>query len=235
MQIICNQKSIDFEKTKELYPSECEILKDCQNLDWKFVIDDGHWKFEQPPFNPIGINIDSVMQSHKETFFKSSPYSEQMAKAIGLKAGRVKPSVLDATGGLLGDTLLMLSLGLPKIHVFERHPLAAVLIVSALKRSSANIEFEFKSALSLDSDFDVIFFDPMYMDKNVKSAAKKEMVLFRQWIGNDEDALVVALHLKSRTQSRLVIKRSIKAAPLIEKPSLQFKGKSTRYDVYLSL
>lgn len=235
MQIIYNENSINFDEVEELFPLESDIIKNCQNLDWKFIIQGETWQFEQPPFNPISINIDNILKAHKETFFKSSPYSEPIAKAIGLKAGREKPSVLDASGGLLGDSLLMLSLGLPNIHVRERHPLAAVLIQNALRFSKANIHFEHKSACELARDYDVIFFDPMYSDKKSKNVPKKEMVLFRQWVGSDPDASSVAIGLREKARNRLVIKRSIKAQPLIENPSLQFKGKSTRYDVYLSL
>ena len=235
MQLLFNDENLSFEQATKLFPKETEILKNCQNLDWKFIISNDLWKFHQPPYKPISIDIENSLKAHKVTFFKSSPYSEQIAKAIGLKAGKAKPSVLDATGGLLGDTLLMLSLGLKKITVFERHPLAACLITSALNGCDAPIEFKYRSAGELDKEFDVIFFDPMYADKNSKAQPKKEMALFRQWIGEDQDASEVARRLKNFARQRLVIKRSIKAPPILESPDLQFKGKSTRYDVYLSL
>lgn len=235
MQFVCDQKTISFSEVSKLYPHESSVLKNCQNLDLKFEINAGVWSLVQEPYRPIKIEIQKALRSHKETFFKRSPYSELIAKAIGLKAGREKPSILDATGGLMGDSLLMLSLGLPSISVYERHPLAACLIINALNLVDVEIDFEFKNSSEIDQIFDVIYFDPMYSEASSKNTPKKEMVLFRQWIGPDNDALRTAMILKQHASSRLVIKRSLKSHPLIESPSLQFKGKSTRYDVYLSL
>lgn len=235
MQFELNGALAPFEKIQEFFPIEANILKNCQNIDWRFSIEGELWKLVEPPYKPIFIDIPKTLRSHEITFFKSSPYKESIARAIGLKAGKDKPRVFDATGGLLGDSLLMYSLGTKSISVAERHPLAACLISNALRNNKISIDFYHSDAKQVEGNFDVVFYDPMYSGKNTKAAPKKEMAVFRKWVGEDSDALEVAQSLKSRSKSRLVIKRSVKAEPLLPNPSLQFKGKSTRYDVYLSI
>src|SRR5690606_22689022 len=81
------------------------------------------------------------------------------------------------------------------------------------------------------SDIDVIFFDPMYQVTNQKSLPKKEMQVFRDFVGKDEDAYETFTFLLSQKR-RLVAKRSIKGIPFGE-PDHTIFGKSTAYDVYL--
>jgi 16S rRNA (guanine1516-N2)-methyltransferase len=73
----------------------------------------------------------------------------------------------------------------------------------------------------------------MYQGKNSKTAAKKEMEIFRELVGVDEDIKETAMALKKLANERLVIKRSNKAKPILEGYAHTIKGKSTSYDVYL--
>jgi 16S rRNA (guanine1516-N2)-methyltransferase len=135
----------------------------------------------------------------------------------------------------MGDSLLIKSFAVEDIHILERHPLAAVLITNAIANTNEDFNFRYQSAMKVEDQFDVIFFDPMYEDKNNKASPKKEMLVFRDCIGPDDDAIDVAQHLRSLALERLVIKRPIKSKTLIDAPTIQFKGKSTRYDVYIKL
>ena len=73
----------------------------------------------------------------------------------------------------------------------------------------------------------------MYHEKNTKASPKKSMAIFRELVGADVDAANVAKKLCMENCQRVVIKRSRKASPLIEKPHHTIEGKSTCYDVYL--
>lgn len=179
----------------------------------------------------LKINAKSELEYHKRFFFKNSIYKELLAKAIGYKKGKEKPKVLDATGGTLKDSLLLLSIGADLI-VCERNPISAALISNAISQNNLNLEFYYGSSNDKVFDADVAYYDPMYDHTNSKSLAKKEMRIFREVIGQDQDQVKVAEFLL-QNYSRLVIKRSIKAPSILEKPSIVFKGKSTRYDVYL--
>lgn len=184
--------------------------------------------------NPIFIDIDKKLQYHKKFFYKNSVYKQPLARALGIKKDKSPSKVLDATAGLLGDTLLIHSFGV-QVEAMERNPLVSLLIVNALKNCESKIEipFHFQSAMDLADAYPVIFFDPMYGGKNTKASPKKEMQVFRSFVGEDLDRISVAKHLRQYCD-RLVIKRSVKASPLLKNPNMSFGSKSTCYDVYLS-
>ncbi|MFA7614776.1 MAG: class I SAM-dependent methyltransferase, partial [Candidatus Caldatribacteriota bacterium] len=149
--------------------------------------------------------------------------------------------VLDLTGGLLGDSLMMLAMGC-EVTTLERHPVVSFLIQSALHAAThpllKNLTFHPKDALSFlqqSEDFEVIYFDPMFEDANQKAGAKKEMRIFREMIGSDEDAVQVFEMARSRALRRVVVKRPRLSRPLVNGDCLQFEGKSTRYDSYLNV
>lgn len=238
MQIIHKGESVSYSDFQRMFPKEANILtsetaQTLTHVEFNILIESKIIKIQQEPFGPVAIDIDAQLEKHRVYFYKSSPYKELLAKALGLKPGKEKPKVLDATGGMLGDSLLIYALGVKSLAVCERNPIAGILIANALERSNIAIDFHFLSAIELGDDFDVIYFDPMYVEKNTKSQAKKEMVMFRSLIGADEDAQSVAKKLLDKAGQRLVIKRSVKASSLLEKPHMTFKGKSTAYDVYL--
>lgn len=190
--------------------------------------------------NPIGIEIDQELSRHEDFFKKSSLQKELLAKAIGVK-GPFRPRVLDLTAGLLGDTLMMLAFGSEVVAV-ERHPVVRFLIQSALQNAHhpklKNLRFEASDALSFlekKESFDTIYFDPMFEDANVKASPRKEMRIFRNVVGKDQDAIEVLSKARAYGARRLVVKRPRQSADLGLKPDLQYIGKSTRYDVYFSL
>lgn len=225
------QKLMSFMQFSEEFPQEALILKDSLHLPVKFEIDGNIIKLCSPYSNPVFIDAPNKLNYHKKYFFKHSVYKELLAKAIGLKKGCERPHVLDATAGMMGDSLLMYAMG-ARVEICERNPVAGVLCLNSIKQFNLDIEFHYESANNIDFKGSVIYFDPMYIQKNLKTKPKKEMQIFRDIIGADTDALDMALKLQAKTQ-RLVIKRSIKAESIIAKPTMTFSGKSTSYDVYL--
>jgi len=236
MQIIKDNIQLSFEQFSGLFPKEANILTDKDYQNTKLQIDGPRIKLIYKEFAPIFINIDSELERHKVFFYKNSPYKELLAKALGIKAQRKNISILDATGGFLGDSLLIYAIGVDSLAIYERNPIAAMLIFNAIENSSVDLDFIYHDSMKeFTKSFDVIYYDPMYSDKNEKTAPKKEMSFFREMIGTDSDAEECAHLLFEKAKSRLVIKRPIKAGPLIDKVSMSFKGKSTRYDVYLKI
>lgn len=226
-------KQLDNSYISEKFPQEWEYLSQIDSeIDLRFEVHAKRIMLVNDFGKPLFIDIEKKLKYHRSYFSKNSIYKELFAKALGVKKGSPFPLVLDSTGGLLGDTLLMTSYGL-EVDVIERNPLVSMLIVNALRNSSTQINFNQLAAQELDKYYPVIFFDPMYAEKNKKSAPKKEMQVFRSIVGEDIDRLEVANHLFNLT-NRLVIKRSIKASPLILRPNMTFSGKSTCYDVYLN-
>ena len=208
-----------------------------KSLEW---INGQYWLHsDNPKENPIGIEIDRELTRHEEYFKKSSLQKELLAKAIGVK-GPYRPKVLDLTAGMLGDSLLMLSFGC-EVWASERHPVIRALIESAIKNAKhpriQNFHFlasDAQSILHSLPEIDVIYFDPMFEDANEKTSPKKEMRIFREMVGSDADAEVIFRQALEKKAKRLVVKRPRHSAFLVQAPSVEYIGKSTRYDVYFS-
>lgn len=256
MQYFKDQNAISEDEFALLFPDEANILKyfindNENNIEHKIQLEIKGEKiyFKYKEFSSFHFQAKDKLLKHQQFFFKNSPYKDLLARAMGLKSGKKKPIVLDASAGALGDSMLMYSYGLEKLYLVERHPLIAALILNALREiDTAKIEFYFGevsnfinekydsingSASSFIVNYDIAFYDPMYEAKNMKAAPKKEMFIFREIIRADQDNVEIAKQLLNNCNDRLVIKRSNKAKPLLPHPCMCVKGKSTSYDVYL--
>lgn len=154
----------------------------------------------------------------------------------------------DATGGLGRDTLI-LARNSEKLLLFERHPIFAALLSDALKRAHQDpillplikrIQFVFasftESALLLQQDPpEVIYLDPMFPARSKSAAVKKEAQFLQALTFKDSDQdLLLPFALQWATK-RVVVKRPLHALPLAAcPPSFTMKGKTVRFDVYLS-
>jgi 16S rRNA (guanine1516-N2)-methyltransferase len=225
-------ESSDFQHLQEF----CQHHQLTITLEW---LDGQYWLHsDDQKERPIGIQIDRELARHQEYFKKSSVHKELLARAVGIKSG-TRPRILDLTGGFLGDTLLFLSFGC-EVTTLERHPVIQVLIQSALNNAKhpalERLTFlpqEAGSFLKTSPAPEVIFFDPMFEDANERALPKKEMRIFRHFVGGDEDARGVFDLARNFAPKRLVVKRPRHSVLLADKPDIQFEGKATRYDVYL--
>lgn len=186
-------------------------------------------KSDNPLETPIRLDFDATVNQHQRFFMKNGLTKELLFKACGRNKELV---IRDITCGLGGDSLLLLAMGF-KVRSMERHPLVKILLYDAYERMShplkAQWELDFHSGEITE---DVLLFDPMFHGENQKSLPQKEMRIFRDLIGVDGDQEVVGRGLL-KVGRRLVVKRPRLAPLLLEKPAIQFKGKSIRYDVYL--
>ncbi len=237
MRFFKQENQIDFDAFRDDLPEEAELLKPHLELSGDFEVDSNGLLYLRGEFcSPIRLDLGSQINYHKKFFYKNSVYNQPLAKALGVKKGKPRPKVLDATAGTLKDTMLILAMECP-VLACERSPFAQTLIVNALKQIDEIPELEFcpmpaQELVQKRDDFDTIYFDPMYEQKNDKAAPRKEMRIFRELISADLDAKDCAELLKE-TKKRLVIKRSSKASPLLAGSSMSFGQKSTIYDVYL--
>lgn len=188
---------------------------------------------------PIGINIDQELGRHEEFFKRASIVKELLARAVGVKSG-IRPKILDLTGGLLGDTLLFLSFGC-EVITLERHPIISFLIKSSLANAHhsalSRLTFFAQDAVTYLQENplpDVIYFDPMFEDANERALPKKQMRIFRAFIGQDQDALSVFSLVRKLNPKRFVVKRPRLSVELGTSPQIKIEGKATRYDVYFS-
>jgi len=80
----------------------------------------------------------------------------------------------------------------------------------------------------------VIHLDPMFPHRAKSALVKKEMRLFRELAGDDDDAPRLLEEALDVATHRVVVKRPRKAPP-IEGPAPQhtLEGKTSRYDLYV--
>ncbi|MDO6840748.1 class I SAM-dependent methyltransferase [Paraglaciecola chathamensis] len=176
---------------------------------------------------------------------------EAVAKAVGLK-GQTDWRVLDATAGLGRDAFVLASLGC-NIDMIERSPVVAALLADGLERAQHSPELSawlpqrmrlhHGIAVELMANWctvtqnvtpDVVYLDPMFPHRKKSAAVKKEMRLFQQLLGPDEDADALLAPAIALAKKRVVVKRPA-GAPFLaqQKPHIEMQGKANRFDVYL--
>ena len=174
---------------------------------------------------------------------------EAIARAIGLK-GQDSLNVLDATAGLGRDAFVLASLGC-KVDMIERSPVVAALLQDGLERAACDgdlsvwlpdkMKLFHGVATELLADWlhgkpDVVYLDPMFPHRKKNAAVKKEMRIFQQLLGPDQDADLLLEPALALAKKRVVVKRP-SGAPFLagKKPQIEMLGKANRFDVYLIL
>ena len=170
---------------------------------------------------------------------RNTPFS----KAIGL-AKQKDLLVLDTTAGLGRDAFIMASLGATVIAC-ERNDYLFQLLQDGLKRAQeqypdicARITLLPQDAIDFLADntqqFDVIYCDPMFPQRQKSALVKKEMRVLKDIVGSDLDSTELLQSALAANCKRVVVKRAKTSPPVTEQsPSLAFSGKSNRFDVYL--
>ncbi len=172
---------------------------------------------------------------------------QQIAKAVGVQ-GAVRPSVLDLTAGLGGDAFVLASLGC-EVALAERQPVVRALLADGLARGILDIDAgDIVAAMTLhQSDAlsvmqawqgvapQVIYLDPMFPHTGKSAQVKKEMMLFRQLVGTDDDADKLLGPARALASHRVVVKRPRIAPDLADqKPTYRLEGKANRFDIYVN-
>ncbi|GHD53404.1 class I SAM-dependent methyltransferase [Vreelandella hamiltonii] len=196
---------------------------------------------------PLSVDFVSGKAAHRRQF--GGGRGQLVAKACGLSKG-VTPSIVDATAGLGRDAFVLASLG-AEVLMVERVQAIAALLEDGLARAARDAETapitarmqlrhgdacEALAALVASAEFtpQVVHLDPMFPHREKSALVKKEMRLFRELAGEDDDAprlleaaLAVATH-------RVVVKRPRKAPPIAgPAPQHTIDGKTSRYDLYV--
>jgi 16S rRNA (guanine1516-N2)-methyltransferase len=82
---------------------------------------------------------------------------------------------------------------------------------------------------------DIIYIDPMFPERKKSALVKKEMLILKDIVGPDIDSAKLLQIATKHAKRKVVVKRP-KLAGYIDdiKPSFSIKGKSCRYDIYVS-
>jgi 16S rRNA (guanine1516-N2)-methyltransferase len=192
---------------------------------------------------PVRVDFVEGAVAHRRLFGGGT--GQMIAKAVGVQPG-VRPRVLDATAGLGRDGFVLASLGC-SVTLIERQPLIAALLEDGLARAAADrdvgpivaqMRLLTGNAIELMKAWQgeppqVIYLDPMFPHRDKSALVKKEMRLFRPFVGDDLDAPALLQAALALASHRVVVKRPRKA-PIIDggKPAYALEGKSSRYDIY---
>lgn len=190
---------------------------------------------------PIYVDFLSGQLAHRHQY--GGGRRQLIAKAVGVQTKK-QLRILDVTAGLGRDAFVLATLG-AKVTMLERNPVIAALLKDGVKRAQAAPWFQ-KLQLKLIADDairylknlttypDVIYIDPMYPVRKKSALVKKEMRVLRYVVGADEDAEKLLALALNKAKQRVVVKRP-RLAPTITGPApdVVFKGKRSRFDVYL--
>ena len=192
---------------------------------------------------PVRIDFVGGAVAHRRQFGGGA--GQMIAKAVGIQPG-VRPTVLDATAGLGKDAFVLAEIGC-EVTLIERQPVIAALLADGLQRAAGDpgVQPIIARMTLIDGDAisamlswtagipEVIYLDPMFPHRDKSALVKKEMRVFRDIVGADDDApalLAAALALASH---RVVVKRPRKAPAVAgPHPGFALEGKSSRYDIY---
>lgn len=194
------------------------------------------------------ILVDFTSNAHNFRRLHGGGKGQPIAKAIGLKTYSLPITVVDATAGLGSDSFVLACLGC-QVHMIERSNTIAQLLADGLKRLQASgLIPEVCERLSLtqgqagdrllqlasENYPDVIYLDPMFPEREKSGSVKKEMMMLREVVGDDQDASRLLSIALTVAKKRVVVKRS-KLAPSLEGPlpTTVLKGKANRFDIYI--
>ncbi|MBA2780751.1 class I SAM-dependent methyltransferase [Billgrantia kenyensis] len=196
---------------------------------------------------PLRVDFAEGRAAHRRRF--GGGRGQLIARACGLAAG-VTPSVVDATAGLGRDAFVLASLG-AEVLLIERVAQIHALLEDGLVRAASDADTaEIVARMHLahgDATRElaalvaasgiapqVVHLDPMFPHREKSALVKKEMRLFRELAGDDDDAprlLEAALDVATH---RVVVKRPRKAPPIAgPAPQHVIEGKTSRYDLYV--
>ncbi|MCK6391466.1 MAG: class I SAM-dependent methyltransferase [Azonexus sp.] len=192
---------------------------------------------------PVQVDFVGGAMAHRRR--QGGGNGQMIAKAIGIQPG-IRPDVLDATAGLGRDAFVLAQLGC-QVSLIERQPVMAALLADGLRRAHADAEVApivermqliQGDAIALMRAWvgtppQVIYLDPMFPHRDKSSLVKKEMLLLRPLVGDDQDAPALLEAALALATHRVVVKRPRKA-PTVDarQPGYTLEGKSSRFDIY---
>jgi len=195
-----------------------------------------------------GVKADLGASGENAGRLAGASRRQPIARAVGMK--KRTPTVVDATAGLGRDAMLLARLGC-SVTAVERSPIAAALLRDALVRASAESAVgklmpheltlvvgdaaALLAAMSEQEAPDVVYLDPMYPPSGKSALPKKAMRILRRLVGDDPDADALLAAARRIARERVVVKRTPRATALASSsPTMSYRGKLVRYDVYVT-
>lgn len=173
------------------------------------------------------LDLQKQFEELKRQYHKQSYRNDPLAKALG----RDKEILIeDASAGWGGDALRMVAMGY-RVQAFERHPLMYTMLSLELEKMKY-FELFFEDSSRKIENTEVIYFDPMFEEKDLKALPKKSAQFLRLIVGEQTDQRQSAQVLFARATKKLIVKRARNAPALLDYPVTVIKGKRNRFDIY---
>ena len=192
-----------------------------------------------------GLGLRDYTQRRSRTLIIDSagkrypgPGRDLLSRALG----RNCQSVIDATAGFGSDAFDFVRRG-KQVCAIERVTIVAMMLKEAAAnlcsgRKEGNLRVVCGDAIDrigAQAAADVIFLDPMFPDRDRQSAQpRKTQQILRRLAGEDLDAGELLRVARHHARRRVIVKRPRYAPPLGGDPDISHKGRSVRYDVYLT-
>lgn len=174
---------------------------------------------------------------------------EAVVRACGVKAGQ-RIRVLDATAGLGRDSWLLAHVG-AEVVCCERSPVIQALLRDGLARAAlepacaatvARLTLHEGSSLALLRELaalpaaerpETVYLDPMFPHREKSALVRLDMRIFRDIVGEDQDADALLAAARAVATRRVVVKRPRHAPDLAGvAPHQRMEGQSSRFDLY---
>lgn len=198
--------------------------------------------FDEPKLN--GVSVDFLSGGSQYRKQHGGGVKEPIAKAVGVK-GNKPVTVIDATPGLGRDAFVLVAVGC-NVTLIERSPIVAALLDDGIYRLqnqapelAEKINLIHGNSIEVLAEWqgdvvDSVYLDPMFPHKKKSALVKKEMRLFQQLLGPDDDQCDLLGPALKVANKRVVVKRPNTAEVLAgQQPSMAITSKKHRFDVYL--
>ncbi|MBG84658.1 MAG: hypothetical protein CMJ40_08950 [Phycisphaerae bacterium] len=184
----------------------------------------------------------------RSTDLRTGSGSLSLKQPLARAVGRSARTILDATAGFGHDAFLLACLGW-NVHAVERNPIIFTLLKESLLSATGDeqisnimgdrLQITNQDAVAwMDENnnptVDVVYLDPMFNTRPSSALPKKPAQILRRLVGFDTDVQTLFDRAMEHAMDRVVIKRSDRDPPLVDQPSVSYKGKMVRYDVYMN-
>ena len=241
---LINLGEFESQKLKELETKLNLISSNKINLDHDSLVlqeDNLYFNFKKErALTPLKIDIQKGALGWR---LARPQHETHLKKAIGKTDRPLR--ILDATAGLLGDSMIMLALG-HSVTAYEQSKILYTMLsneLNQLPETDSNL-LNFKLINSNvcetnfnEKSFDIIYFDPMYPEDKASSARRSDLkkinsILEIEGLASDPESTFN--YLRSIPSTKLIVKRPLKVDAFEGSINYKITGKSVRFDIYLN-
>ena len=241
---LINLDELESKRLNELENELNLVANKTINLDHDSLVlqeDNLYFNFKKErALTPLKINIQKGALGWR---LARAQHETHLKKAIGKTDRPLR--ILDATAGLLGDSMIMLALG-HSVTAYEQSKILYMLLNNELNQLSETdshlINFQLINSNVCETkfneeSFDVIYFDPMYPEDKSSSARRSDLkkinsILEIEGLASDPESTFT--YLRNIPSTKLIVKRPLKADAFKGSINYQVLGKSVRFDIYLN-